>query len=151
MQPIKATRRRAQIFLEFALVLPLCLTMFTAMVDLGLFLHRYVSVQTAVREGVRAAAHGYDDEQIRSIVLTASESAALVPADVQVVRLDNDPALASLDPGDGTTVAISERLPSYQSVEVRVLTHHKYLVPIFFPGEGWTRIFVAVKTLRPVR
>lgn len=151
MQLFTMKARRGQVFLEFALVLPLCLTMFTAMVDLGMFLHRYVSVQTAVREGARAAASGMDDAQIRSIVLTASEGAALVPADVEVRRVDGDPQLASLDPGDGAPLSLSEKLPRYQSVEVRVLTHHKYLVPVFFPGEGWTRIFVTVKTLRPLR
>ena len=148
MQP---TTRRGQVFLEFALVLPLCLTMFTAMVDMGLFLHRYVSVQTAVREGVRAAAMGMTDDQIRSIVVTASDSAGLVPVDVQVFRTDNDPAFAQLDAGDGSSVAISEQLPRFQSVEVRVDTQHRYLVPIFFPGQAWTRIYVTVKTLRPVR
>lgn len=150
MQPTLRCPRRGQVFLEFALVLPLCLTMFTAMVDLGLFLHRYVSVQTAVREGARAAASGMGDEQIRSIVLTASEYAGLVAADVEVLRQDGDLKLASLDPGDGTAIPIGEHMSRYQSVEVRVLTYHRYLVPIFFPGEGWTRIFVTVKTVRPL-
>lgn len=142
--------RRAQVFLEFALVLPLCLTMFTAMVDMGLFLHRYVSVQTAVREGMRGAATGLSDDQIKATVIGSSESAALTPADVQVIRVAQDPALATLD-ADGTSVAITEQLARYESIEIRVDTQHKYLVPAFFPGNAFTRIYVYVKTLRPLR
>lgn len=145
------TARRGQVFLEFALVLPLCLTMFTAMVDMGLFLHRYVSVQTAVREGMRGAATGLTDDQIKATVVGSSESAALTPADVQVIRVANDPALATLDAGDGAAIAITEQLPRYESIEVRVDTQHKYLVPAFFPGNAFTRIYVYVKTLRPLK
>ena len=72
-------------------------------------------------------------------------------ADVQVVRVDNDPAYASLDGGDGTAIAITEQMPRYQSIEICVDTQHKYLVPFFFPGQAFTRIYVYVKTLRPVR
>lgn len=144
------TNRRAQVFLEFALVLPLCLTMFTAMVDMGLFLHRYVSVQTAVREGMRGAATGLTDDQIKATIVSSSESAALTPADVQVIRIANDPALATLD-GEGGPIAIGEQLARYESIEVRVDTQHKYLVPAFFPGNAFTRIYVYVKTLRPLR
>lgn len=143
--------RRGQVFLEFALVLPLCLTMFTAMVDMGLFLHRYVSVQTAVREGMRAATMGLTDDQIKATVVASSDSTALTLADVQVIRIDNDPAVSSLETGDGNAVAITEQLPRYQSIEVRVDTQHKYLVPAFFPGNAFTRIYVYVKTLRPLR
>ena len=145
------TSRRAQVFLEFALVLPICLMMFTAMVDLGVYLHRYLSVQTAVREGVRAAASGLPDDQVRAIVLMASDSAMLAPEDVQVVRLENDPALGSLDPGDGSKMSLSEELPRYQSIEIRVLSQHRMMVPVFFPGDALTRIVVSVKTLRPLR
>jgi Flp pilus assembly protein TadG len=146
-----ASTRRGQVFLEFALVLPICLMMFAAMVDLGLYLHRYLSVQTAVREGIRAAASGSSDDQIRSIVLTASGTADLKPGEVQVIRRESDPALATLDPGDGQPMAITEGMKAYQTVEVRVLAHHTYMVPIFFQGRSWTHIAVAVKTVRAAR
>src|SRR5438128_2175092 len=111
------SRRRGQVFLEFALVLPICLMMFTAMVDLGLYLHRYLSIQTAVREGIRAAADGRDDNQVKAIVLTASESTGLTADDVQVVRLAQDPQLATLDPGDGGgPVAMADRGRRYETV-----------------------------------
>ena len=148
----RTTVRGGQVFLEFALVLPLCLMMFTAMVDLGLYLYRYLSVQTAVREGIRAAAIGRSDDQVRAIVLTASDSASLVPADLQVIRTPMDPQLATVDPGDGgAPIRLDEGGRRYESIEVRVVTHHRYLVPLFFPGEGMTRIAVSVKTVRPLR
>lgn len=146
------SRRRGQVFLEFALVLPICLMMFTAMVDLGLYLHRYLSIQTAVREGIRAAADGRDDRQVQAIVLSASDDTGLRAEEVQVIRLAQDRELATLDPGDGgAPLQMGDRGRRYESVELRVLTHHKYLVPLFFPGEGWTRIAVACKTVRPLK
>jgi hypothetical protein len=151
-QTMIRSRRRGQVFLEFALVLPICLMMFTAMVDLGIYLHRYLSIQTAVREGIRAAADGRDDKQVQAIVLSASDDTALKADEVQVVRIAQDPQLASLDPGDGgAPIAMADHGRRYESVELRVLTHHKYLVPLFFPGEGWTRIAVICKTVRPLK
>lgn len=151
MRPLIRSKTKGQIFLEFALVLPLCLTILTAMIDMGLYLNRYVSIQTAVREAARAAAMGMTDEQVTAVVISASESSGLVAANVRVVRADADPEFANLDAGDGAPVAITSQLPRYQSVEIRVDTVHHYLVPVFSLGKSSTRIYVSLKTLRPLR
>jgi len=143
--------RRAQIFLEFALVLPLLLMMFASMVDLGMYLHRYLSIQTAVREGIRAAANGRDDAQVRAIVVSSTDSTALTPEDVQVVRTPMDPQLASLDPGDGgPALPMATNGKHYESIQLRVVTRHKYVIGMFLPGDGWSKIAVLVKTVRPI-
>jgi Flp pilus assembly protein TadG len=141
-------RARGQIFLEFALVMPLCLMMFAAMVDMGLYLHRYLSIQTAVREGISAAARGKNDDHIRSVVATVAGGAALKASDIQVVRRESDPQLASLDVGNGATMSLKDQMKGYESIEVRVVTRHDYLVPIVFQGQSWANITVSVKTVR---
>lgn len=128
--------------------MPLCLMMFAGMVDLGLYLHRYLSIQTAVREGISAAARGMNDDHIRSVVATAAGGAVLKPSDIQILRRESDPQLATLDPGEGPPVSLKDQMKAYESIEVRVVTRHDYLIPIVFQGQTWANITVAVKTVR---
>lgn len=146
--PARLRTRRGQIFLEFALVLPLCLMMFAAMVDLGLYLHRYLSIQTAVREGARDAVAGLPDERIRAAVLASCSATNLVAGDIEIVRRVADAQFATLDVKDGAPINFKDQVRNYESIEVRVVTKHRYLMPFVFQGQTWANISVNVKTVR---
>jgi Flp pilus assembly protein TadG len=145
--PVHA-RRRGQVFLEFALVLPLCLMMFAAMVDMGLYLHRYLSIQTAVREGARQAVQGSGDDRIRAAVLVTCDATRLLATDVTVVRRESDAQFATLPAAAGAPINLKDHVKGYESIEIRVVTPHRYLMPFVFQGQTWANIAVTVKTVR---
>lgn len=53
---------------EFALVVPILLTLVFGIVDFGLAINRYAVVNNAAREGVREASLGATESEIRTVV-----------------------------------------------------------------------------------
>ena len=78
-------RRRAgsegQATVEFALLLPVAALLLLAFVQLGVVVHDRVMVTHAAREGVRVAAVGGTDDEVRRAV---EQSSGLTPARLEV-------------------------------------------------------------------
>jgi Flp pilus assembly protein TadG len=63
---------RGSAAVEFALVIPLILTMSLALVQVGLLVKDRVLVEESARTGARAAAVSADDDEVRQAVLSAA-------------------------------------------------------------------------------
>jgi hypothetical protein len=101
--------QRGQTLVEFALILPLFLLMFFAMVDFGRGFYSWLLVTNAAREGARVAA-------------TQQPAAA-----VQTRILD---ALGGLDPADVTITLTNVQGSRGQAVEVDLTYDFEYVTPI---------------------
>jgi Flp pilus assembly protein TadG len=84
----RGRRSRGQSLVEFALVFPLFILLLAAMVDFGLGLYSYMTVNNAVRDGARLGATACSaltcTEAVKARVVAASNGLAR-PADVTVV------------------------------------------------------------------
>lgn len=96
-------RERASAAVEFALVLPLVLTMALALLQVGLLAMDQLVVLESARAGAREAAVSTDDEDARQAAI--DEAATLDPAliDVAVQRDEGD--------GSAVTVTVTYRAP----------------------------------------
>ena len=79
---LRVCDRRGSAAVEFALVLPIVLTVVLALVQVGLLVRDRLLVESAVRSGARTAAVGPEDDPVRDAVLRAAP--ALDPAGVTV-------------------------------------------------------------------
>jgi len=84
---------------EFALVLPLVLTMAVAMLQLGLLVKDQLVVQESARAGARQAAVSVDDSTVRQAA--ADAAASLDPAQLDVT-VEREPGV-----GSAATVAVT--------------------------------------------
>jgi Flp pilus assembly protein TadG len=125
--------------IEFALVLPMLLLVFAAIVDFGLLFQRYLTLSNAAREGARIAVlPGYTQADVQNRVTqyvregtgdnTLTPTAVLVPT--------------SIDP-PGVT-------PPFPAAQVTVTLTHNYIVlgPVsgLFGGGSFTSITLAVRS-----
>jgi len=144
--------RLAQVLVEFALILPLAVSMLAAIVELGTYLHRYIGLQSALREGARVAVQaGGTDDRIRATVLAASGASSLAPGHVMINRRPADPEFASVALPSGESVALKDRVRSYQSVEIRVEVPHSAVIPTLYQGQPLTSIVGSIRTLQVSR
>lgn len=100
----KIANERGQATVELALVLPFFALLLMAIIQVGLVVHARVMVTHAAREGVRAAAVGSTDDEIRQAVAVAGD----LPVHrlrVEVVRA-NGAATVSVFYVDPTTVPL---------------------------------------------
>lgn len=59
---------RGAVAVEFALIVPILLTMVFGIVDFGMAINRYAMVNNAAREGAREASLGASESEIRAVV-----------------------------------------------------------------------------------
>lgn len=111
---------RGSAAVEFALVIPLILTMSLALVQVGLLVKDQVLVEESARSGARAAAVSGDDDQVRQAVLSAAVGMDETKLEIAVVR----------EGGAGTPVTVT------------VLYH----APVTLPLLAW--LFPSVVDLR---
>jgi Flp pilus assembly protein TadG len=135
-------RERGSQLIELALVLPMLLLMFAAIVDFGLLFQRYLVISNAAREGARIAVlPGYTQTDVQNRVTQ------------YVQQSTGDTTLspkATLTPVSITPSAAS---PPFPAAQVTVSLTHNYLVigPVsaLFGGGSWTSItLVARSTMR---
>jgi Flp pilus assembly protein TadG len=129
--------------IEFALVLPMLLLVFAAIVDFGLLFQRYLTMSNAAREGARIAvlqAAGYTQADVQNRVtqyvregtgdMTLTPTAAVTP-----VNIDPD--------GAGP-------IPPFSAAQVTVTMTHSYMVlgPVsgMLGGGSFTSITLAVRS-----
>ncbi len=68
MRRILKKRSKGQALIEFALVLPLLLLLVMGIIDFGLIMQQYLTLQHGVREGARMASVGATDSAVTSRV-----------------------------------------------------------------------------------
>jgi Flp pilus assembly protein TadG len=135
-------RERGAELIELALVLPILLLLFAAIVDFGLLFQRYLVVSNAAREGARIAVlPGYTatdvQNRVTDYVRQGTGDSTLSPTATL--------ATVSIDPPGPT--------PPFPAAQVTVSLTHTYLVigPVsaLFGGGNWTSItLVARSTMR---
>ncbi len=142
-QPFRRDRREhGAELIELALVLPMLLLMFAAIVDFGLLFQRYLVISNAARGGARIAVlPGYTQTDVQNRVTQY----------VQQSTGDNTLSpKATLTP---VTIATTAPSPPFPAAQVTVSLTHTYLVigPVsaLFGGGNWTSItLVARSTMR---
>src|SRR5689334_25014448 len=125
--------------IELALILPMLLLMFAAIVDFGLLFQRYLVVSNAAREGARIAVlPGYNatdvQNRVTQYVRQSTGDNTLNPTATTT--------LVSIDPPGAT--------PPFAAAQVTVQLTHSYLVigPVsaLFGGGSWTTITLTVRS-----
>lgn len=107
--------------MEFALIVPILLTMVFGIVDFGLAINRYAVVNNAAREGVREASLGATESEIRAVV---TRGTADLPGTVTITIGCTKP--------DGRTTCTSWNvgMESGGTAEVTVEATSDWLTPI---------------------
>jgi Flp pilus assembly protein TadG len=125
--------------IELALVLPMLLLMFAAIVDFALMFQRYLVVSNAAREGARVAVlPGYTlpdvQNRVTEYVRNGTGDYTLSPASALT--------LVTIDPPGAT--------PPFPAAQVTVSITHSYLlmgaVSGLFGGGSWSSITLAARS-----
>jgi Flp pilus assembly protein TadG len=135
-------RERGSQLIELALVLPMLLLMFAAIVDFGLLFQRYLVISNAAREGARIAVlPGYTQTDVQNRVTQ------------YVQQSTGDSTLSPTAKLTPVTITPTAPTPPFPAAQVTVTLTHSYLVigPVsaLFGGGSWTSItLVARSTMR---
>ncbi len=135
-------RERGAELIELALVLPMLLLMFAAIVDFGLLFQRYAVISNAAREGARIAVlPGYTQSDVQGRVTQ------------YVQQSTGDSTLSPTTALATVSIKPSGTTPPFPAAQVTVSLTHTYLVigPVsaLFGGGSWTSItLVARSTMR---
>jgi Flp pilus assembly protein TadG len=103
--------QKGQALVEFAIVLPILIMLVMGILQFGMMLNAYLTIENASREGARAGIVGSTDSQIQTLIIADSPT---------------------LDP-QSLTVTITPQQASRQSggtLSVRVTYKYKLTVPI---------------------
>lgn len=129
----RGRRDRGAELIELALVLPILLLMFAAVVDFALMFQRYLVINNAAREGARIAVlPGYTQTDVQNRVTQYVRQGIGDQAASPVVVL----ATVSIDPPGAT--------PAFPAAQVTVSMTHTYLLlgPVsgLLGGGSWSSI-----------
>lgn len=94
--------QRGQALVEFAIILPILLMLVMGILQFGMMLNSYLSIENASREGARAGVIGSSDVEIENLIIAASPS--LDSNDLTVTVTPNE---ASRKSGDTLTVKVT--------------------------------------------
>lgn len=98
--------QRGQALLEFAVVLPVLIMLLVGIVQMGLLMHSYLTVQEAAREGARSAAVGTANADVEIKVKNVTTAAGINAANVSVnIAPENARAV-------GTAVTVTVTVPN---------------------------------------
>ncbi|HEX9060397.1 MAG TPA: TadE family protein, partial [Clostridia bacterium] len=64
--------RHGQALVEFAVILPMLILLVMGIVQFGMMLGSYLSLQNAVREGARAGITGSTNDEIKGVIISTS-------------------------------------------------------------------------------
>jgi len=101
MKMANLNKNRGQSLVETALVLPVIILVFLAIVDFGLLFNNYLMVSNASREGARSATLGRTDAEIRTTVSNVAAS-----LDSARLTVNITPLQASRTSGNPVTVTV---------------------------------------------
>jgi Flp pilus assembly protein TadG len=94
--------QKGQSLVEFAIILPIILLLLMGIVEFGMMLNSYLTIQNVAREGSRLGIVGGSDVEIDTLIRNISPN--LTPADLTV---DITPAEDSRNSGETLTVSIT--------------------------------------------
>lgn len=94
--------QEGQALVEFALILPILLLLVMGILQFGMMLNSYLSIENASREGARAGIIGSSDSEIKSTVIATSPS-----LDPNIVIVTITPTEANRKSGETLTVKVT--------------------------------------------
>ena len=94
--------QNGQALVEFAIILPILLMLVMGILQFGMMLNAYLTIENASREGARAGIIGSSDAEIQNLVI--STSPGLDPERLTVIITPDEPDRKS---GDTLTVQIT--------------------------------------------
>lgn len=107
---------RGNAILEFAFILPMFLVIAFGITDFGLYFHRMLSLDHAVRQGARFGALGQDNDSIKTAVQNASPL-NIPSGDIQIRVYDtNGQEVDNTLRTPGFTIQVSVNLADYQLI-----------------------------------
>lgn len=101
-------RENGQSLVELALILPIIVLLLFGTVEFGRVFYSYITITSAVREGVREAAVGKSDDEIEARI---KEAVTLSDADTQLHILPITPSEGSRTTGVPVKVEIRYDMP----------------------------------------
>lgn len=152
--PVRAPLARGQSLAEFAIVLPLILTLFVAITDFGYYLYDYIGTQAGLRDGARAAmqARGddagtpvYSDDQIKQLIVRSHGPVNPIKqtAGATTISATNEITVYTQAAVDGDDFD-----GKFGSVTIYVEHTHNFLFPIFFVRDGAIKIKARIRVAR---
>ncbi|ERI91501.1 TadE-like protein [Clostridiales bacterium oral taxon 876 str. F0540] len=93
---------KGQALVEFAIILPILLLLIMGIVQFGMMINSYLSIQYASREGARAGIVGSTDAEIKNLIIANSQS-----LDASKITVTITPDFANRKSGDALTVKLS--------------------------------------------
>ena len=106
-------RRRGAVMVEFALVLPLLITLFFGIAEMGFLFFQDHTVNSACRRAARAAAVGATDTEVRTFIKAQCTNFGITDAQITITETDNTQTAVAGNPrtsGDDIRVAVSHNL-----------------------------------------
>lgn len=94
--------QKGQALVEFAIVLPILLLLVMGILQFGMMLNSYLTIENAAREGARTGIIGSSDSEIQNLIISTSPN--LDPAKLKVTIT---PSGAVRKPGDTLTVKVT--------------------------------------------
>ena len=94
--------QKGQALVEFAIILPILLMLVMGILQFGMMLNAYLTIENASREGARAGIIGSSDAEIQNLIISTSPS--LDPECLTVIITPDEPDRKS---GDTLTVQIT--------------------------------------------
>lgn len=102
----RVKNQKGQALVEFAIILPLLLLLIMGIIQFGMIINAYLSIQNAAREGARAGILGSSDTEIESIMINTLPA---LNADSLIVNIT--PSEADRSSGDPLTVNVRYNYP----------------------------------------
>ena len=109
----RKTSRRGQVLVEFALVLPLLITLFFGIAEMGFLFFQDHTVNSVCRRAARAAAVGMTDTQVKTFIKAQCVNFGITDAQITVVETDNSQTVVAGNPrtpGDDIRVMVTHNL-----------------------------------------
>lgn len=104
-------KKKGQALVEFAIILPILIFILAGIIEFGMMLNSYLTIQNASREGARYGIMGANDSEIIQIVRDTSPN------------LDQTKLIIEITPGQSSR-------KSGDTIKVKVIYNYKLIVPI---------------------
>ncbi|KRQ86266.1 TadE-like protein [Caloramator mitchellensis] len=104
-------KNKGQALVEFAIILPILIFIIAGIIEFGMMLNSYLTIQNASREGARYGIMGANDSEIIQIVRNISPN------------LDDSKLGIEITPGEGSR-------KSGDTINVKVIYDYELIVPV---------------------
>lgn len=95
------SKKKGQALVEFAILLPILILIIAGIMEFGIILNSYLTIQNASREGARYGIMGANDSEIIQIVHDVTPN-----LDINRLSIEITPGDTSRKPGDTITVKV---------------------------------------------